>query len=386
MDVQPFKIEVPDAVLEDLRERLARTRWPDEIPGSGWDYGANLAHMKELMEYWRTGFDWRAQEKALNSYSHFRANVDGMGIHFIHERGKGPDPMPLIITHGWPGSVFEELKIIPLLTDPASYGGDPADSFDLVIPSLPGYGFSDRPSQRGMSHFRVADLWAKLMTEGLGYRRFGAQGGDWGAIVTARLGYAHPDKLIGIYMTAVGGAQPYMGPGSRELSQREQEFIEEREAWRKDEGAYFHIQATKPQTLGYGLNDSPTGLAAWIVDRFRTWGKNETDEEKRRYYTRDEILTNITIYWVTQTINSANRLYYEVDHSPWNFKQGERIRVPSALALFPRDQNHPPREWGERIYNVQHWREMPEGGHFNAMEEPELLAEDIRAFFRTLRG
>ena len=266
MDVQPFKVEVPEAILEDLRERLARTHWPDEIPDSGWDYGSNLDYIKELAHYWRTGFDWRVQERAINSFAQFRASVDGLGIHFIHERGKGPKPLPIIITHGWPSSFFEMLKIIPLLCDPASHGGDPADSFDVVAPSLPGYGFSDNPMERGMSFLRIADLWMRLMTESLGYDRFCAQGGDLGANVTSRLGFSYPDHVIGIHVSSVSAINPFLGPGAPELTEAERAQLEARERWQRAEGGYSHVQGTKPQTLSYGLNDSPTGLAAWIVE------------------------------------------------------------------------------------------------------------------------
>ena len=387
MDVQPFKIQITDAALEDLQQRLGRTRWPGEIPGSGWDYGADLTFVREMVEYWRTGFDWRAQEKAINTFDHFRASVDGLGIHFIHQRGKGPDPLPLIITHGWPGTFFELLKIVPLLTDPVAHGGDASDSFDVVLPSLPGYGFSDRPVKPGMNLARIAGLWARLMTEGLGYGRFGAQGGDWGAGVTARLGLDHGDHVMGIHLTGVSAAlfRPYLGPGAPELSQQEKAYLEERDRWAQDEGAYYHIQSTKPQSLSYGLNDSPAGLAAWIVDRWRTWGVDEAPQERRRYYTMDELLTNIAIYWFSEGISSANRLYYENEHNPSHLAQGQRIEVPCGIAIFAQDQSHPPREWAERSCNVTHWTEVPRGGHFAAMEEPELLAQDIRGFFRTLR-
>ncbi len=387
MEVEPFKIQVPEPALEDLRRRLDRTRWPDQIPGSGWEYGAKLDYLKEMVEYWRTGFDWRAREKELNSFDHFRASVDGLGIHFVHRKGEGPEPLPLIITHGWPGTFFEALKLVPMLTDPASHGGDSKDSFDVVVPSLPGYGFSDRPNERGMNLAGIAGLWAKLMTEGLGYARFGAQGGDWGAGVTARLGLDHPDSVVGIHLTGVSAAlfRPYLGPGATELSQREKEYLEERDSWQQDEGAYYHIQSTKPQSLSYGLNDSPAGLAAWIVDRWRTWGVDEAPEERRRYYTMDELLTNIAIYWFSGGIASANRLYYENQRNPSHLAQSQRIEVPCGVAIFAQDQSHPPREWAERSCNVTHWTEVPKGGHFAAMEEPELLAQDIREFFRTIR-
>ena len=384
MDVQPFKVEVPDEVLEDLRERLDRTRWPDGIPDSGWDYGTSLGYIKELVYYWRTGFDWRAQEEAINRFAHFRASVDGLGIHFIHERGKGPNPLPLILTHGWPSTFYEMYKIIPLLTDPAGHGGDPADAFDVVVPSGPGYGFSDRPTQRGMNVPAMADAWARLMTEELGYHRYGAHGGDWGAFVTARLGFAHPDQVVGIHVTAVSGLAAYLGPGSPELSEAERKLLEERERWFQEEGGYSHIQRTKPQTLSYGLNDSPVGLAAWIVEKFRTWSDCDGDVENR--YTKDEILTNVMIYWVSQTIGSSTRFYYENHHIPWTLKQGERIEVPCGVAVFPQEiVGRPPREWAERSYNVQRWTEMPRGGHFAALEEPQLLVEDMREFFRPLR-
>jgi pimeloyl-ACP methyl ester carboxylesterase len=383
VEAQPFKIEIPEATLQDLRERLARTRWPDEIPGSSWDYGSNLAYVKELAEYWRSQFNWRAQEEALNSLAHFHATVDGFGIHFIHERGQGPEPLPIIITHGWPSTFFEMVKIIPLLTDPARHGGDPADSFDVIVPSMPGYGFSNLTRERGVNTRKIADLWARLMTEGLGYQRFCAQGGDWGAGVTARLGLHYPEQLMGIHVTSVTQALPYLREGSRPLNDKEKAFLEERASWREAEGGYSHIQGTKPQTLAYGLNDSPAGLAAWIVEKFRTWSDCAGDVERR--FTKDELLTNITIYWATQTINSSTRLYYENQRTPWNFSKDERIRVPCAIALFPQDLSHPPREWAERCYNVQRWTEMPRGGHFAALEEPELLVEDIRAFFRPLR-
>lgn len=380
MEVQPFKVAVDDWVMEDLRRRLASTRWPDEIPASGWDYGSNLAYLKELVEYWRTSFDWRAQEKLINSFNHFRAEVEELNIHFIHERGKGPNPTPLIITHGWPSSFFEMYKIVPLLADPGSHGGDPADAFDVVAPSLPGFGFSDRPTQRGMDILRVADLWAKLMTEKLGYLRFGAQGGDIGAGVTSRLGFAHPENLTGIHLTSVTRPTPYLGPGARELSDAEKAHLDQREKWQQAEGGYSHIQGTKPQTLSYGLNDSPAGLAAWIVEKYRTWSDCGGDVESR--FTKDELLTTITIYWITQTISSSTRMYYENQRQVWSLKSGERVQVPSGIALFPQEISRPPREWAERSYNVCRWTEMPRGGHFAALEEPELLAQDIRAFFR----
>ena len=379
MSVQPFKVQIPQATLDDLRQRLQGTRTCNEITGALWDYGANLAYMKELIDYWQNQFDWRVQEELINRFAHFRADVDGLNIHFIHEKGLGSNPIPIIITHGWPDSFFRMLKIIPLLTDPERHGGDPADSFDVIVPSMPGYGFSDRPTERGMTVPRIAELWARLMTE-LGYHRFAAQGGDIGGGVTKQLAIAHPDLLLGIHLTDVN--YPYFGEMPHDLSEAEQKYIEETARWGQAEGAYAMIQATKPQTLAYGLNDSPAGLAAWIVEKFRAWSDCDGDVERR--FTKDELLTNITIYWVTETISSSIRLYYEELHNPAPPKDA-RSEVPTGVAIFPKDITPAPREWALRTLNVQRWTEMPRGGHFPAMEEPDLLVEDIRAFFRPLR-
>ena len=386
MAVQPYKVHVPDSVLQDLKDRLARTRWPDEIPGSGWDYGSNLDYIKELVEYWRTEFDWRVQEERINRFSHFTADVEGLNIHFIHERGKGPDPIPLIITHGWPSTFFEVLKVVEPLTDPENHGGSPEDSFDVVVPSMPGYGFSSLTTERGMNPAKVGDLWVKLMRDSLGYSRFAAQGGDWGASVTAHLGFTYPDEVIGIHVTSASGvvASSHTGPGMAPLTEAEQKYVAGREQWRQDEGGYSHIQGTKPQTLSYGLNDSPAGLAAWIVEKFRTWSDCGGDVESS--YTKDELLTTVTIYWATGTINSSTRLYYESQRNPLSPAPGQKMRVPSGIAVFPQEISRPPREWAERAYDLRRWTEMPRGGHFAPMEEPELLVEDIRAFFRDFRN
>lgn len=382
MPTEPFEIFILDSMLDDLKRRIADTRWPDEILGSGWDYGSNMGYVKELCDYWLHQYDWRKHEAFLNGFSQFRADVDKFGVHFIHEKGVGPNPMPLLITHGWPSTFWEMHKIIPMLSDPASYGGDAADAFDVVVPSMPGYGFSDRTTDRGWSYQRVSDLWAKLMTDVLGYHRFAAQGGDWGAGVTAALGYRHPDRMIGLHVAGVS-AMPYLGPGSAPLTKAEEDLIAARARWREDEGAYGHIQGTKPQTLSYGLTDSPVGLAAWIVEKFRAWSDCNGDIESA--YTKDELLTNITIYWVTQTISSSIRIYYESNRDLLTLKAGEVINVPTAVACFPKDISHPPREWGERVFDIRQWTEMPDGGHFAALERPHLLVQDIRAHFRSLR-
>ena len=384
MQPEPFSVHIDDEVLEDLQNRLAATRWPNELPGTGWDYGSNLDYMKELVDYWRNEFDWRAQEALINSFSHYKADVEGLGIHFIHERGNGPNPMPLVITHGWPGTFFEMYKLIPLLTDPASHGGDPADSFDVVALSLPGFGFSDHSRERGVEVARTAALWEVLMTQHLGYRRFAAHGGDIGAGVTSRLGYGHAESLIGIHLTSITRPVPYLGVGARELTDAEKTHMREREEWQQSEGGYAHIQGTKPQTLAYGLNDSPVGLAAWIVEKYRTWSDCGGDVEKR--FTKDELLTTVTIYWATETITSSTRMYKENQRYTWTLSPDERIEVPTGVAAFPAEISRPPREWGERSYNLQSWTPMPSGGHFAALEEPQILAEDIRNFFRPLRN
>ena len=386
MAVQPYKVHVPDSVLQDLKDRLARTRWPDEIPGSGWDYGSNLDYIKELVEYWRTEFDWRAQEEAINRFAHFTTDIEGLNIHFIHERGKGPNPIPLVITHGWPSTIFEILKVVEPLTDPVNHGGSAEDSFDVVVPSMPGYGFSSMTTERGMNPAKVGDLWVKLMRDELGYSRFAAQGGDWGASVTAHLGFTYPEEVIGIHVTSASGvvAGSHTGPGMAPLTEAEQIHVADREQWRQDEGGYSHIQGTKPQTLSYGLNDSPAGLAAWIVEKFRTWSDCGGDVESS--YTKDELLTTVTIYWATGTINSSTRLYYESQRNPLSPAAGQKMKVPSGIAVFPHEISRPPREWAERAYDLRRWTEMLRGGHFAAMEEPELLVEDIRAFFRDLRN
>ena len=381
MNIRPYEVSVSDDTLEDLRRRLRDTRWPDEIEGAEWDYGSNLAYIRELCEYWADGFDWRAQEERLNSFDHYTAEVGGLGVHFIHARGKGRNPIPLVITHGWPSTFVEMLKIIPLLSDPASHGGDAADSFDVVAPSMPGYGFSDRPSQRGMSPARIARMWNALMTDGLGYDSFVAQGGDWGAQVTTTLGLEYPQTVSAIHLTAAGVGSP--APPEAELSDAEKEFLAHREWWQQAEGAYGHQHRTKPQTLAYGLNDSPAGLAGWIIEKWRTWSDCGGDIESR--FDKDELLTHLTIYWATQTISSSVRLYYESGRAPSRLSADNPVTAPTAFAKFPVEISHPPEEWVRRFYDLRRYTVMPSGGHFAAAEEPNLLAEDMREFFRMLR-
>ncbi|GHO79006.1 multidrug MFS transporter [Ktedonobacter sp. SOSP1-85] len=381
MSIQTFKIAIPQAVLDDLQERLARTRWPDEVEGAGWDYGTNLAYLKELVDYWRNEYDWRAHEAKLNSFAQFRTEIDGLGIHFIHERGKGPNPIPLLLTHGWPDSFYRFHKIIPLLTDPASHGGDPADAFDVIVPSLPGFGFSDRPRKSGMTKAQTAELWASLMKSVLGYNQYMAAGGDFGSGITQTLALAHPEAVAGIHVTDLGFYN--LHTDQQELTPAEKQYLGAQQGWFFREGAYGMIQGTKPQTLAYGLNDSPVGLAGWIVEKFRAW--SDCDGNVEHSFSKDELLTNIMIYWVTQTINSSFAYYRDMNTPA--LQPGQHIEVPAAFARFPRDIPgvNPPRELAERHLRIQHWTQMPRGGHFAALEEPELLAEDLRASFRPFR-
>ncbi len=378
---EPFVMAVPEALLNDLRQRLALSRWPDEIPGAGWHYGANLAYVKELVHYWQHQYDWRAQECLLNGFPQYRVQLEDITLHYIHQPGVGPAPMPLLLSHGWPGSIYEFVHVIGPLTDPARHGGDPRDAFTVVAPSLPGYGFSHVPNQRRLNIEEIAALFQRLMTEVLGLARFGAQGGDWGSFITGRLGYAYPQNLIGIHLNMVPVA-PH--PSDRtNLSVAEEAFITVSDAWRTEETGYQWIQGTKPQTLAYALNDSPAGLAAWITEKFYSWTDSHGDIESR--VSKDALLTNIMLYWVTQTINSSFWLYYQMRHHPWRLERGERITVPTAVAAFPREIIRPPREWAARVCNLQRWTPMPAGGHFAALEEPQALVEDIRAFYRELR-
>jgi pimeloyl-ACP methyl ester carboxylesterase len=339
--------------------------------------------MKSLAAYWRNGFNWRQQEAALNQLPQYRVSIEGLNIHFVHVRGKSPAPIPLIISHGWPGSFIEMIKLIPLLTDPAAHGGKAEDAFDVVVPSLPGYGFSDRPREKGINQNKIAALWVRLMEE-LGYKRFAAQGGDWGSIISIVLGLDYPERIIGLHVNYIAGR--FLLGGTLNQPQEDKvatAFLHELRGWWEREGGYSHIQSTRPQTLGYGLNDSPVGLAAWVVEKFRVWSDCGGDVES--VFTRDELLTNVMIYWVTQTMPSSTRLYYESRQRPLSLSPGNRVKPPVAVTLFPKEIGMPPRELAERGLNIARWSEMPRGGHFAAMEEPELLAQDIREFFRGLR-
>jgi pimeloyl-ACP methyl ester carboxylesterase len=380
LEVTPFTVAVPEAVLADLRERLARTRFPEQIPGAGWDYGTDLDYQRDLVGYWRDQFDWRAQEARLNAFDQYLTTIDGQQVHFVHQRSPEPDALPLCITHGWPGSVVEFLDVIGPLTDPRAHGGDPADAFHVVAPSIPGYAFSGPTTERGWSPHRVAEAWATLMA-GLGYDRYGAQGGDWGSIITTRLALVDPAHLAGIHLNMVVAGGPPEGD-TGELTEAEQQGLADMAKYFETDSGYMQIQATKPQTLGYGLEDSPAGLAAWIVEKFRSWSDCGGDVESA--FTRDQLLTNVMCYWVTGTAHSSARLYYE-NRVGAGWVAGQRVEVPTGAAIYPREIIRPPRRWAEAAFNITHWREQPRGGHFAAMEQPELFVEDVRDFFRTVR-
>jgi pimeloyl-ACP methyl ester carboxylesterase len=376
--VEPFVIDVDEAVLSDLRDRVRNTRWPDPAPGEPWSQGTDLDYLRDLLGYWGDGFDWRARERELNRHPQFRISLDGCLVHFVHARATGGDGIPLILTNGWPSTFAELLPLVPLLTDPAAHGID-GPAFDVVIPSLPGYGFSERPARTGVNYRYVAGLWHRLMRE-LGYDRYAAGGSDFGAGVATYMALDDPSPLLGLHLSTPE-IPPYTGPGSRPLSDAERAFRTENATWWRDEGGYKEIQATKPQTLGYGLTDSPAGLAAWVLEKWRSWSDCGGDLD--RHFSRDFLLTTVTLYWVTGTITPSMRDYY--DNRPFHPAGPDLfVDVPTAFAAFSHylvNEGAPPREWVERLYNVQRWTPMPRGGHFAAVEEPALLAADIAAFF-----
>ena len=385
MSLQSFTIAIPQAILDDVGSRLARTHWPDEAENSGWAYGTNLSYLNELVDYWQHSYDWRAQEARLNQLAHFHADIDGSRMHFIHVQGKGPNPTPLLLIHGWPDSFYRFYKIIPMLTDPASFGGNPEDAFDVIVPSLPGFGFSDRPNfSGGMKSLRSAALLSKLMQEVLGYQRYAVAGGDIGSRVTRLLALAHPEQVVGMHLTDIGfPRENAFPPEVPNPSPAEGRFLGSVGMWFFQEGAYAALQTTKPQTISYALSDSPVGLAGWIVEKFRAW--SDCDGEIEQSYTKDELLTNIMVYWVTGTISSSARLYLEdAFQSAPQLSVGQYIEVPAGVATFPKDLTYPPRELGERFLRVVRWTEMPRGGHFAALEEPELYAKDVQEFVSAL--
>ncbi|OLF09112.1 hypothetical protein BLA60_21270 [Actinophytocola xinjiangensis] len=373
----PFTIAVDQSVLDDLRHRLTHTRLPSTVAGSGWRYGTDVEYLRDLVDHWLHRYDWRAAERALNTMPQYTADINGTPLHYVHARGKGPAPLPLLFSHGWADSFWSVHKIIGPLTDPAAHGGDPADAFDVVAPSLPGFGFSPDPARTGVDGAHVADLLATLMNT-LGYPRYGLQGGDWGSRLVSTLAHRHPSAALGLHLNLCL-LMPDLGASSTPLTPAERRYVATLQQWQATEGAYLAVQNTKPQSLAVGLNDSPAGLAAWILQGFHAYSDGGLDKA----FTKDELLTNLMIYWVTGTVNSSMRLYYEGERENMRYP---RIETPTAFANFPAEMFRPPREWAERLYNVQRWTNLPRGGHFAAVEAPELLVEDLRAFFRPLRG
>jgi pimeloyl-ACP methyl ester carboxylesterase len=377
MTEQRFTISVPDDAIDDLHRRLRLTRWPDTVTDSGWTYGLDLNWMKSIVDYWLNQYDWRAQQRTLNEYPHYIAVIDGFQLHYLHFRSTHPNAVPLVITHGWPGSFLELLKVAPMLADSAS------DPFHVIVPSLPGYGFSERPSSPGMNTFRTAELWVKLMWE-LGYRRFVAQGGDIGANVSSVLAWKHPESVLALHLNYIPGSyRPWVDEATQPLRPEEIAFKHKAQNWYDEKGGYWHVQATQPQTLGFALNDSPAGLAAWLIDKYRDWADCDGVVEKR--FSRDELLTHVSLYWFTETIASSCRMYLENWKAPLAFPRGERIAVPCGVLRLAKEEPMPPRAWVERAYNVVRWTEKSKGGHFAAWEEPEVFATDVREFVAPFR-
>ena len=377
--IERFAIHVDDAVLDDLRRRLAHARFPDRIDGTGWEYGVAVDALRDLVAYWGDGYDWRAEEARLNQLAHFRTRIDGQSIHFVHARSPHAGAMPLLLVHGWPGSIVEFLEVIPRLADPERHGGTAADAFHVVAPSLPGYGFSEPTRTRGWDVRRIAHAFVELMGR-LGYPRYGAQGGDWGAQITTRMAALDARHCAGLHLNMPLGSRPEEPVA---LSDADRADLADLARFQAEESGYALQQSTKPQTVGVALNDSPAGLLGWIVEKFRTW--SDCDGDPVRLFGRDRLLTNVMLYWVTGTSASAARLYRECRHGGLWDQPPDHVAVPTGVARFPKEVLRYPRAWVERQYNVTRWTDMPRGGHFAAMEQPERFVDDVRAFFRTLR-
>ena len=382
LDIERFRIAVDDADIVDLKRRLMDTRWGPDMPGIGWTMGMDARYLRSIVEYWQDGFDWRRIEADLNETPQYLVHGDFGTIHFPHIRSRSASALPIVLTHGWPGTFAELISLGNRLADPARYGRDPIDAFDVVIPSLPGFVFSSSPKRPGTNSVTTASLWAKLMVA-LGYEKFLAHGGDIGAGVSTALGLYHAKHVVGLHLNFIPGSyRPHLDPGY-EPTPEEQSFLAARSKWFDEEGGYSHVQATKPDVLGPALNDSPVGLAAWIIDKFRSWSDCDGDPERR--FSRDELLTTVSLYWFTRSMPGAIRMYWEGRRRPLEFAPGERVNVPVAIAHFPKELPIPPRSLVERGYNLQRWTEMPRGGHFAAIEETDMLADDISAFARLLR-
>lgn len=378
--IRPFRIDIPQAEMDDLRERLRHTRWPDELPGAGWDYGIPLGRVMELAEQWRTAYDWREHEARLNEFPQFTTTIDGQNIHFLHVRSHEPRAIPLLLTHGWPGSVVEFEKVIGPLVDPSAHGADATDAFHVVAPSIPGFAFSGPTHETGWDVKRVAAAFAHLMNR-LGYDRYGAQGGDWGSAISRQLAVLNPEHVIGLHLNTLA-APPSGDPKEIEvLTEKEKTYLDAAQRFRQQGSAYFMIQSTRPQTLAYALTDSPTGLLAWIGEKFHEWSDRSSGDGAIE---PAQLLTNVSVYWFTGTANSSARLYFEFARSGSSWGRVETSTVPTGVAVFPREIAPPIRSFAERSNNIVHWTEFDRGGHFAAMEQPDLLVADVRAFFRGL--
>jgi epoxide hydrolase len=376
-EIRAFRIDIAQAELDDLRARLESTRWPDQLPDSGWDYGIPLDYVQQLAAYWRTSYDWRVHEQALNAFPQFTTVIDGQRVHFLHVRSAEPDAIPLIITHGWPGSIVEFVNIIGPLTNPRAHGADPADAFHLVVPSIPGYGFSGPTQDRGWNVHRIARAWDELMGR-LGYQRYGAQGGDWGSAISRELGLIAGEHIIGVHLNMLF---PWVPEDATDLTAEERSRVEVMRRFRATSSGYGAIQSTRPQTLAYGLTDSPAGQLAWIAEKFGEWTDDGLPDEA---VDRDQLLTNIMVYWLTKTAGSSARLYYEAARSD-SSGPPKVSTAPTGLAVFAHEIARPIRRFAELSNNIVHWTEFDRGGHFAAMEEPDLLVGDVRAFFRRVR-
>jgi pimeloyl-ACP methyl ester carboxylesterase len=377
--IEPFRIDIPQDALDDLHERLARTRFPQQLPDAGWDYGTELGYLQELVGYWRDDYDWRAREARMNAFDHFRTEIDDTGVHFLHVRSPVETAVPLLLTHGWPGSFVEFLDVIGPLTDPASHGGVAADAFHVVVPSLPGYAFSGPTRDRGWHPGRVARAWAVLMDR-LGYQRYFAQGGDWGSFVTSQVALADPEHCAGIHLNMIAPI-----PMTDDVSEEEQVCLDGMAAYNDVDSGYFKEQSTKPQTVGYALDDSPAGLAAWIVEKFRTW--SDCDGDVERSFSKDQLLDNLMVYWLTATAHSSARMYYEFGAG---LRDGSldiftKITPPVGYARYPKEIMRTSRRWAELTYPLAYFADMPRGGHFAAFECPDLFVPDVRECFRGMR-
>jgi len=373
-EINPFRIDIADAALDDLRDRLRRTRWAEAETVDDWSQGVPLSYLKDVCDYWADGYDWRATEARLNQFAQYRTDIDGLGIHFIHVRSPHDDALPLVITHGWPGSIVEFHKVIAPLTDPTAHGGEASDAFHVVCPSLPGYGFSDKPASAGWGVERIGLAWTHLMAR-LGYDRYGAQGGDWGATVTTSIGQQDPDHVVGIHVN-----MPVATPTFDDLTETENAALASLANYQENEAGYSKQQSTRPQTLGYGLVDSPVGQCAWILEKFWAW--TDCDGHPENALTRDELLDNVMLYWLPGNGASSARLYWE----SFNRGRTDEVAAPTGCSIFPKEIIRMSRRWAEsRFTDIRYWNELDKGGHFAAFEQPELFVNEVRSFFRLVR-